>query len=304
MFRLLFAVAALWGVVTPAHAQMRNFDAMIENVDLGDGLYMLIGRGGNIGLSIGEDGVFMIDDQFAPLTDRIEQAIRELGGAGDVRFIVNTHYHADHTGGNEAWAGRGATIFAHDNVRERLMEEQISTFSRRPTPPAPEGGWPTVTFADGVTFHMNGQTVRVIHVPNAHTDGDAIVHFEEANVIHMGDVFWNGLFPYIDTNAGGSINGYITALDFALTLMDETTQVIPGHGDLGDRDDVQAAFDMLVAVRGRIYDHVARGDTLEETIAALPLEADFALWGGGFINVPTFTRLVYDDLARFVVVDN
>ncbi len=299
MFRTLCLAAAAAALATPAAAQMRSFNAQIENVDLGGGLYMLIGRGGNIGLSIGPDGAFMIDDQFAPLTDRIERAIRELGGTGEVRFIVNTHYHGDHTGGNEEWAGRGAVIFGHDNVRERLMEAQISTLSGEPTPPGPEGGWPTVTFAEGVTFHMNDDTVHVIHVPHAHTDGDSIVHFEEGDVVHMGDVFWNGLFPYIDTNAGGSIDGNITALDFALTLMGEDTQIIPGHGPLADRADVEAALAMLMDVRARIYDHVARGDTLEETIAAMPLEQDYALWGGGFINVPTFTRLVYDDLARF-----
>lgn len=294
-FALIAGSAVAAALAAPALAQSPFDDVAIETSDLGDGLYMLEGRGGNIGLSVGEDGVFMIDDQFAPLTDRIEAAIAEVAGAGDVRFIVNTHYHADHTGGNETLAGRGATVFAHENVRARLMEPQISTLSGETGEAAAPGAWPTVTFADAVTFHMNGETVRVIHAPHAHTDGDVIVHFVEADLFHMGDIFWNGLFPYIDLNAGGSIDGYIRTLDAVLEMSGEDTRFIAGHGALGDREDVAALRDMLGVARQRISEHVEAGDTLEATIEAAPL-ADYAAWGGFFIDEPTFVRLVYDDV--------
>ncbi len=301
MLRLVSSIAAAALFAASAHAQTRAFDADIVVTDLGSGVFMLVGRGGNIGLSVGEDGAFMVDDQFAPLTPRIEAAVAEVAGSGDVRFILNTHYHGDHMGGNEEWADRGATIFAHENARQRLTEPQVSSLTGEEEPAADPALWPIITFQSGVNFYMNGENVRVMHVPNAHTDGDSIVYFEGAGVLHMGDVFWNGLFPYIDVNAGGTIDGYIRALDYALTLINEDARIIPGHGPLAERADVIAALDMLTETRALIAEHVRAGDSLEDTLAAQPL-ADYESFGGGFINTRRFIELVYTDLAARLVL--
>lgn len=260
-------------------------------------VYMLTGRGGNIGLCIGEDGVFMIDDQYAPLTPAIRQAIAQVTG-DPVRFILNTHWHSDHTGGNENFGELGAVIVAHDNVRLRLASDQLMPFLQREVPASPAAALPIVTFSDAVTFHLNGNTIRAFHVANAHTDGDAIVHFDEADVIHMGDVFWNGFYPFIDTHSGGSIRGTIAAVDAALTLIDEETAIIPGHGPLGDRAQLLAYREMLLAIADRIQVMIDAGKSLDEVQAALPTADWDPTWGNGFIKPETFVRMVYEDLQR------
>jgi len=258
---------------------------------------MLTGRGGNIGLCIGEDGVFMIDDQYAPLTPAIRQAIAQVTG-DPVRFILNTHWHSDHTGGNENFGELGAVIVAHDNVRLRLASDQLMPFLQREVPASPAAALPIVTFSDAVTFHLNGNTIRAFHVANAHTDGDAIVHFDEADVIHMGDVFWNGFYPFIDTHSGGSIRGTIAAVDAALTLIDVDTAIIPGHGPLGDRAQLLAYREMLLAIADRIQVMIDAGKSLDEVQAAAPTADWDPTWGNGFIKPETFVRMVYEDLQR------
>jgi len=260
-------------------------------------VYMLTGRGGNIGLCIGEDGVFMIDDQYAPLTPAIRQAIAQVTG-DPVRFILNTHWHSDHTGGNENFGELGAVIVAHDNVRLRLASDQLMPFLQREVPASPAAALPIVTFSDAVTFHLNGNTIRAFHVANAHTDGDAIVHFDEADVIHMGDVFWNGFYPFIDTHSGGSIRGTIAAVDAALTLIDVDTAIIPGHGPLGDRAQLLAYREMLLAIADRIQLMIDAGKSLDEVQAAAPTADWDPTWGNGFIKSETFVRMVYEDLQR------
>lgn len=260
-------------------------------------VYMLTGRGGNIGLCIGEDGVFMIDDQYAPLTPAIRQAIAQVTG-DPVRFILNTHWHSDHTGGNENFGELGAVIVAHDNVRLRLASDQLMPFLQREVPASPAAALPIVTFSDAVTFHLNGNTIRAFHVANAHTDGDAIVHFDEAGVVHMGDVFWNGFYPFIDTHSGGSIRGTVAAVDTALTLIDEDTAIIPGHGPLGDRAQLLAYREMLQATADRIQAMIDAGKSLDEVQAAAPTADWDPTWGNGFIKPETFVRMVYEDLQR------
>lgn len=218
---------AVLGLLAAAPVTAQNMDdVQIRTERVADGVYMLVGQGGNIGLSVGEDGAFVIDDQFAPLTEKILAAIAAVTSE-EVRFVFNTHWHGDHTGGNENMGEAGALIVAHENVRERMSVEQVLERVGRPvstTPASPDGALPVVTFTEDVTFHINGDDLHAFHVANAHTDGDAIVHFERANVVHMGDTYFaGGRFPFIDTASGGSIDGLIAALGDALAVMDADT---------------------------------------------------------------------------------
>lgn len=255
-------------------------DVEIVTQQLTDGVYMLVGRGGNIGVSVGDDGVFVIDDQFAPLTDKILAAIAAITSES-VRFVFNTHWHGDHTGGNENMGRAGALIVAHDNVYERMNTEQVLERIGRPAstePASPAGALPVVTFTDEVTFHINGDVLHAFHVENAHTDGDAIVHFVGANVVHMGDTFFRDRFPFIDTATGGSIDGIIDAAGAALAIMDAETQVIPGHGALSNREDLREYRDALRTMRNAVAAMMDRGMSLDQIQAARPIRAEAAAW--------------------------
>lgn len=271
---------ALLATASPALGQgMEN--VQIQTSDLGNGVYMLVGQGGNIGLSVGEDGVFVIDDQFAPLTEKILEAIAAVSDE-PVRFVFNTHWHGDHTGGNENMGATGALIVAHQNVRERMSTEQVLERIGRPvstTPASPDGALPVVTFTEDVSFHINGDELHAFHVSNAHTDGDAIVHFVRANVVHMGDTFFRDRFPFIDTATGGSIDGIIAAAGTALAVMDARTQVIPGHGALSNREDLRAYRDALKTMRDAVAALMERGQSLDQIQAARPIRAQAAAWG-------------------------
>lgn len=268
----------------------------VKTERVADGVYMLSARGGNIGLSVGEDSVFLVDDQFAPLTPKIREAISTVTDK-PVRFVLNTHYHPDHTGGNENLGRAGALIVAHDNVRERMNTEQFLERMRGQGWTSLEGGLPVVTFNDNVTFHLNGQTVNAFHVPPAHTDGDSIVVFREVNVIHMGDVYFQTAYPFIDLNGGGSVAGVVTAVDRALAIADDKTRIIPGHGVLSDRAELKTYRDMIADLHGKVRAQVKAGKSLEE-IQAMNLTKPYdARWGGGFISSERFVETMYRDLA-------
>ncbi len=260
-------------------------------------VYMLTGRGGNIGISVGEDGVFMIDDQYAPLTDAIREAVRKLSD-GDIRFVLNTHWHGDHTGGNENLGKTGSLIVAHDNVRARMGSDQTMPFFGREVPRSPDAALPVVTFSDAMAFHLNGDDIRVIHFPTAHTDGDSVVHFRADNVIHMGDLYFNGLYPFIDTGSGGSIRGLVAAIDAILPMADGDTRIIPGHGPLSNRAELLSYRNMLADVADRIAAHIADGKGLEDIQAAAPTAAYDADWGGGFIKPDVWVKMIFEDLSR------
>ena len=273
-------------------------DVEIETVRVADGVYMLMGRGGNIGVSVGEDGVFLVDDQFAPLTDDILAAIAEITGE-PVRFVFNTHWHGDHTGGNENLGEAGALIVAHHNVRERMSTEQVLERIGRPvstTPPSPEGALPVVTFGQDVSFHINGGELHAFHVEHAHTDGDAIVHFRDANVVHMGDTFFRGRFPFIDTASGGSIDGLIVAVGEALAVMNPETRVIPGHGELSTREDLRIYADALKEMRDAVGGLVAGGMTLEEIQAERPIQVYAEMYEQDREAEDTFVATIYHGL--------
>jgi len=249
-------------------------------------VYMLQGRGGNIGLSIGEDGVVMIDDQFAPLTDRILAAIREVSD-GEIRFLINTHVHGDHTGGNENLGEMGVIILANDRVRVRLTE------GIRGGPPAAHAALPVLTYSDTVTIHLNGEPAHAFSVPPAHTDGDSFIHFRGSDVLHAGDVFRTNNFPYIDTENGGTLPGTLEALGIAIGMAGPDTRIIPGHGVVSSRADVIEFRDLILVVSERVSALVAEGKSFEEVVAARPTAEFEEKWGDPI----RFLRGVYPEVG-------
>ncbi|MDP8994192.1 MAG: MBL fold metallo-hydrolase [Pseudomonadota bacterium] len=291
MSRSLIALA-LALLAAPAAAQQNLNDVEIRAERVAPGVAVLFGRGGNVALSYGEDGNVLIDDQFAPLTERILAAVRSID-PDPVRFVINTHWHADHTGGNENLGRQGAAIVAHENVRRRMSMEQLVRGNA--VPASPQGALPVVTFGQGLSFHLNGDEIRVVHVARAHTDGDALVYWSRADVLHMGDTFFNGMLPFIDLDSGGSVDGVLRALDLALELATERTVVIPGHGPLARRADLVRYREMLRGLRDRVAAEMRAGRTLEE-IKALRL-ADAHGRASDFVNPDFFIETLYRDLS-------
>ncbi len=295
----LFSPGILIGLLLaagPAFSQSEMDDVEIDAKKVGRGIYMLTGRGGNLGLSVGTDGAFLVDDQHAPLTDKITAAVASVSDK-PVRFVVNTHWHGDHTGGNENFGQAGALIVAHENVRKRMSVEQfIEAFDTR-TEPSPEAALPAITFTEEVTFHWNDDVLRVIHVEPAHTDGDSIILFEKANVAHLGDIFFNGMYPFIDTSTGGRIDGVIAAVDLALDLMNPDTTIIPGHGPLANVKELRDYRAMLAKVRDRIRPLIDAGKGRDEVVAAQPTKDLDETWGGGFLKADVWVGIVFDSMA-------
>ena len=275
-----------------------SFDSVeIQTIKAADGIYMLTGKGGNIGLSTGTDGVFLIDDQFAPLTDKILAAITQVSDK-PVKFVLNTHWHPDHTGGNENLGSSGTVIIAHDNVRKRLSVDNFIELFNMQSPAMATAGLPVITFGDAVTFHLNGEEILVRHVVSAHTDGDAIVHFKQANVIHAGDTYFSGMYPFIDGNSGGSNNGYIKAVDQVLALADDKTVIIPGHGPISNKQELTAWRDMLKTIIDRIRAMVRENASLQQVQAGTPTRAFDEKYGGGFFNNETFVKMLYQNMTQ------
>jgi cyclase len=281
---LLLVTASLGHAATP------DWDAVeIKTTELGDGMYMLQGRGGNLGVSVGEDGIFLIDNDYAQLAPKIQAALKELSDSS-VEYLANTHWHGDHAGGNEAFHAHGSRIVAHDNVRVRMGAEGPNQ--------SPDTALPELTYSDNATLHFNGNEIRMLHVKNAHTDGDSVVHFTNQNIVHTGDVMFNGLFPFIDLASGGSSAGYVDGLKFILNLTDENTRVIPGHGPLANRGDLVTSIAMLQEARAAVRALVEAGKSLEETKAATPLAKFDADYSWAFIDADVFTTILYTDLSR------
>lgn len=273
----------------------QNKPVEFTTFQLSDTVYMLKGSGGNVGISTGEDGLYIIDDQVKPVTSELLQAIRKISNK-PIRFVINTHYHADHTGGNETIGGAGAVIIAHDNIRKRMTTAQVSTFMQSTTPPYAEEALPVVTFNDRMSLHLNGETATAYYVANGHTDGDCIIHFPVSNVIHMGDMYFNGLYPYIDLDAGGSIQGMVEAADLALSMANESTRIIPGHGLLAITEDLKSYRDFLVKAIANVQEMIDMEMDLQQIIAAEPTKEWDEAQGKTWITPAQFVTFIYNSL--------
>lgn len=286
------ASALLFAASRSLHAQ--NFDTIqVRAVPVAGAVHMLQGSGGNIGLVVGDDAVFVVDDQFAPLTPKVLAAIRAITPS-PVRFVLNTHWHFDHTGGNENMGKAGALIFAHENVRRRMSTDQFIEAINRKEPASPRGALPVVTFTDTVSFHLNGDSIVVFHVPPAHTDGDAVVFFTKANVVHTGDLFMSAAFPFVDRSSGGTIHGFIGAAARIVAATNPQTKIIPGHGPLADRARLQAYHDMLVVMRDRMRREIAARHSIDQVLASKITAEYDAQWPG---NRERFLRILYQELS-------
>ena len=283
--RRLLASAALI-VSGPVVAQDLS-KVEIKSEQVAPGVAVLFGAGGNIGVSYGEDGTILIDDQFAPLTEKIQMAVSTLG-AQPVKFLVNTHWHYDHTGGNENLGKAGAVIMAHDNVRVRMAAGQGDQ------KPSAKVALPVVTYADGLKLHLNGEEVRVMHMPAGHTDGDSIVHWTKSNVIHMGDLFFLKMsFPCVDASSGGNVRGVIAAADKVLAMADDKTKIIPGHGAVATRADLKQYRDMVAEIVAKVETSAKAGNTLEQIKAERPADG-YGVKADGFITADRFVETVYN----------
>ena len=294
--RRLLALAILASLAAPAVAQ-RDLSAVEVRVErIAPGVAVLFGAGGNIGLSYGEDGNVIVDYQYAPLSEKVLAAIAAVD-PDPVRFVVNTHWHGDHTGGNEAMGRRGAVILAHDNVRRRMSSEQFIAALGERVPASPRDALPVATFEDGVTLHLNGDTLHVVHVADAHTDGDSLVHWQQANVLHMGDTFFNKVsLPFIDMSSGGSIDGMIAAADKGLAMSNEATRIIPGHGPVASRADLAAYRAMLIDIRSKVAAGIKAKRSLAQIQATKPAER-YGM-ADGFIKPDQFVGFVHESLTK------
>ncbi len=301
MKKIIQWLCAVGFFTTVAMAQQQDLSKVeLKVTKVTDNIYMLSSPvAGNIGVSIGDDGVAIIDDQFAPLAPKIRAAIALLSDK-PIRFVINTHWHGDHTGANESFGRNGAIIVAQGNVRKRMAAKQIGSLSGRETAASPAAALPIVTFAESTTLHYNGDDLEVTHLPAAHTDGDVIIRWRKANVLHMGDNFFVGDYPFVDNNSGGTYNGMIAAVEWALASIDDNTQIMPGHGPLSNKKGLQEYRDMMVTVRERVLKMIKQKKTLEQVVAAKPT-ADFdAKWAGSFWKPDQWVGRVYADLRRTI----
>jgi glyoxylase-like metal-dependent hydrolase (beta-lactamase superfamily II) len=290
----IFAALVVWGCASSTRSQDWS-KVEIKATKVAGSVYMLEGGGGNIGVSVGPDGILIVDDQFAPLADKIKAALKTLG-EGKLKFVLNTHYHGDHTGGNVVF-GPDAPIIAQTNVRKRLSEEQKSKFFNRTTPASPKEALPVITFDQAVSVFFNGEEIKVIHFPHGHTDGDSVIFFTGSNVVHMGDDFFNGRFPVVDLEAGGDVEGMTKNVGDIISKLPAGVKIIPGHGPLTDAEGLKAFHRMLLETTDIVRKRIAAGKTLDQ-IKAEGLPEEWKSWGTGFIKTDVWLTLVYNSLTK------
>jgi cyclase len=291
-------VAALLAVPAALSAQDAS-RIRIQTVPVADNLYMLAGGGGNVAALVGDEGVLLVDDGIGQVLDKITAAVGQITDK-PIRLVINTHWHFDHVGGNEGLARSGALIVAHENVRKRMSTEQHLAGLDRRVPPSPPAALPVIVFQDALTIYWGDEEVRVVYSGTGHTDGDSIVHFRKANVLHVGDIWFNGVYPFIDINAGGSIQGMVAAQDRALALADGNTKIIPGHGPMSDARELREFRDMLASVRDRVQKLLAEGKTRAEIIAAKPTSEFDSRYGvpGRGLDPDTWVGIVVDGMEK------
>jgi len=268
----------------------------IDVKQLAPNVYMLHGSGGNTLALVGADGTLLVDSEFAQVAPRLKAALAKLD-AGSVRYVISSHYHGDHTGANAAFHAEGATIIGQENCRLRMTESHYSAMSGTTSPPAPVGSIPTITYAKKLTIYLDGEEIEAAHKQPAHTDGDTIVYFHHANVVHLGDVFVNNLYPYIDLDANGTVDGYFPVIDEVLSRIDDKTQVIPGHGPIATRQQLKAYRDMIQTVRDRVAAALADGQSLDAILAARPTREFDAQYATDRVDGDAFTTMVYESLT-------
>ncbi|MFM7855229.1 MAG: MBL fold metallo-hydrolase [Flammeovirgaceae bacterium] len=274
----------------------QNFDTVkIRPQRITENIFMLTGSGGNIGLLVGNDGILMIDDQYAPLSQKIADAVKSIS-KNTLRFVVNTHVHGDHSGGNENFKKQGAILVAHEQVRVRMMTEQYNKRFNRTTPPRDKEAWPQITFNTNMNFHLNGEDIDLVHLNKGHTDGDLIVHFKKANVFHAGDAFVRYGYPFIDVSNGGSIDGFITTLEKFLLLLDDNSKIIPGHGALATKADVKILRDQLVDMRNQVADAIRKGIKVEDINGLGVTDKYEEKMGKGFLKGKDFVMMIAESL--------
>ncbi len=289
----IFCIVLLY--VSSAFGQ--DYDKVqIKTIKTSGNVYMLMGSGGNIGVLTGDDGVFLVDDQFAPLTKKIKDAIGKISDK-EIRFLINTHWHFDHVGGNENIGETGSVIIAHENVRKRMSTDQFIEFFQKKVPASPKVALPIITFTQDLMFHLNGEDIHVFHVNNAHTDGDSVVYFQNSNVIHTGDIYFAGIYPFIDTSTHGSVNGVIDAAQHILSIIDDNTKVIPGHGPLSNKAELSTYVDMLISLRAKMTKQISDGKTLEEIQKTKPAQEFDEKWGHGMLTSDKFVQILFTDLS-------
>jgi cyclase len=289
---LVLASLTLLAIARPSLAQEDYSKVEMKATKVAGNVYMLQGAGGNIGASVGSDGILIVDDQFAPLADKIKAALKTLG-EGKLKFILNTHWHGDHTGGNAIF-GPEAPIVAQTNVRKRLQEGSAAPWK---VEPAPKEALPVITFDQSVSVHFNGEEIRVIHFPHGHTDGDAVIFFTGSNVVHMGDDFFNGMFPFIDLNSGGDVDGYVKNVGDVIAKLPAGVKIIPGHGALATIEDLKNYQKMLVTTTDIVKKKITTGKTLEQ-IKSEGLPAEWKSWGTGFIKTDAWIETVYRSFKK------
>jgi len=303
--RLAVAVSMLMvlcSLLNRASAQDQDFSKVeIKVTKVSGNIYMLQGAGGNIAASVGQDGIVIVDDQYAPLADKIQAALKGLGITDKpVRFVINTHYHGDHTGGNVPFANTGSTVIAQDNVRKRLESGGTAGNGgsiKMEAKPADKAALPIITFEHDVTVHLNGEDIRALHFPAGHTDGDAVIFFPKNNVVHMGDDFVRYGFPFIDVSSGGSVQGMTAAMEKVSSELPKDVKVIPGHGDLSNLDDVRAFVQMLKETSAVVQKAIDEHKTVQQMQQEKILEP-WKKWSGQFIDADKFIETLYNSLTN------